>query len=150
MNYKSNIIFLLLFIQSTAFADHFHLMKREKKSGVIRMIMRYIPTIVAGGGVGICTGSLERYFENKFTKNTKDDHMKMLIRLIGWLGECIVRNAAIKEIQNDFDDCGIEHKKILMRNLARLSSWGAYFLVKPEKVEIIINNISQYFSWLWK
>jgi len=146
MIYKKTMVLCSLFMVHCLGAGCIDInLKKDKKAEWKRLFMRYVPTVIIGGVIGTGTGGIAGYIVAKCNQDNR--HHQIILHLVASFFENMVRNAVVKEIQHDLDDCSIEHKKELMRNIARLCSWGSYFMVDPVKVDQWLDKMKNYRFW---
>jgi len=89
-----------------------------------RILTSYMSALALSGGVGMVTGGVLRYLEQKL--NVPEGPLKLFTMLLGWALESELRNDIIVALQRDLDQYGIDHKKNLMFKGAWIASWLSY------------------------
>ncbi len=98
-----------------------------KKSKQQMTFMDCLPSTVVSSFVGAFTGGLTRYLEKELKVfQTQEDFIFLMIE---WWIEHKVRCTIINNLEQDFYEADIPHKRGLMRFAAWASSWIAYFKV---------------------
>jgi hypothetical protein len=98
-----------------------HMTRNEKRQ---RMLTSYMSSLALSGGVGVITGGILRYLEQKVTM--QEGPLKLFMMLLGWAIESELRNDIIVALQRDLDQYGIDQKKALMFKGAWIASWLSY------------------------
>lgn len=84
--------------------------RNEKRQ---RILTSYMSALALSGGVGVVTGGILRYLEQKINA-PEEGPLKLFTMLLGWALESELRNDIIVALQRGLDQYGIDHKKNLM------------------------------------
>lgn len=86
-----------------------------------KFFKKHIPSIVIGGLVGGCMGSLTHYVETALAAQQLQSW-----NFLVWFAEFNIRHSIIDEMQKDLNEYNIPHGKNSMHTIAWITSWIGY------------------------
>ena|SRR5579872_1013473 len=124
--YRMTIMLLFLTVMTNAESNKLSKKCRTECNAMNKQqsFMDCLPSTTTSSIVGVFTGGLTRYLEKEFKIEQSKD--RIIFMMIAWLIEQRVRLAAINELEKDFIEANIPHKKSLMNFFSWASSWCSY------------------------